>query len=488
MTVLSIKWSQRLLVCAILLLCLSGCEPKNAPAAALWQPALRLVPCAGADLPGFKSRCGFVELEKQGAELSFAVIEPFKASQSIPVAFLAGGPGEGGNTTYKLDEWRYWASDIGLARPIVLWQPRGTQGSSNYFECDSFDAWLNSDALGSDSSMLIAMESCFVQWRAQWSGESSFAQFSSRQSARDLAQILQLLGFEQWHIWASSYGGRAANWMLHDNPDRVASVIFDSAVTRALQKPSDFAARWVASMRQLFARACEGHSCNSSQLESDFWLAADNVQTHFSENSRGNRGVSKDVFAHWVFAQGLDEASAKALPEFLERFKSGEVHPGDMAQIEQFISAKTAPANNPWVYYATLCGDLERQTQSEYQVEVSKLGRWQQFWQHHELIDICPLLGGETEVSEWVVETQHAPVLFLAGRFDPLIAFDAVKAEREYFSAAALITSKSAAHGFLRSQKCGGGWVESFWQTPAEFIAQANSLSEADLAGCITGR
>lgn len=484
MTVLSIKWPQKLLACTIFLLCLIGCGPKNTPAAASWQPTLRLMPCSGADLPGFKSRCGFAELEKQGIQLSFAVIEPLRTNQSIPVAFLAGGPGEGGNTTYKLDEWRYWASDIGLARPVVLWQPRGTQGSSKYFECDSFNAWLKSEALGDDSSMLMAMESCFVQWRVQL-GKSGFEQFSSRQSARDLTQILQLLGFERWHLWASSYGGSAAHWMLHENTERVASVIFDSAVTRALQKPSDFAARWVASMKQLFARACEVHGCNSSQLESDFWLAAENVQTHFSKNSRGNSGVSKDVFAHWVFAQGFDEASAKALPELLERFKSGEVHPGDMAQIEQFISAKTAPANNPWVYYATLCGDLKPQTQSEYQVEVSKLGRWQQFWQHHELIDICPLLGGGAQASEWAAGTQHAPVLFLAGRFDPLIAFDAVKAQREHFSAAAVITSESAAHGLLRSQKCGGGWARSFWQAPAEFIAQANNLSAADLAGCI---
>lgn len=476
----SLGWQLISYLCVAL--CALGCSPNSAPQS-VWRPTLQFIPCAGADLLGFTSRCARVRLEENGAELSIAVIEPVDASASLPIAYLAGGPGEGGNTTVRLDDWRYWASDIGLKRPLVLWQPRGTLGASNYFECDSFHAWLKQGELGSDNSMRIAMESCFVQWRSQWRGELGFSQFSSRQSARDLKQIMQLLGFHSWHLWASSYGGRTADWLLRDSPSAISSVIFDSAVTSALQRPSDFAHRWALSMEQLFARACALNDCNLQRLMDDFWRAADNIQ---AIARKSGFDISREVFVHWVFTHGLDDSQVRNLPAMLARFNDAAPLAETFAEIEQFIAAKTAPANDPWIYYATLCADLMPQTHDEFVAETASLGRWQDFWRSSELTSLCPLLGNEATLSELSAASNGyaGPVLFLAGRFDPLIPLRAVQRERLLYSNSLMVVSPDSAHGLLRSRACGDKLAERFWVAPTEFITSAKVHAGDASFGC----
>lgn len=460
-----------------------GCSPEPKVVNSGWQPSIRYEDCLGSDLPGFKSRCAKVELETADVAIAVAVIEPVAGGDLVPAVFLTGGPGEGGNTTDKLDEWRYWASDIGLARPLVLWQPRGTAGSSGYFECRSFNDWLLHHESGSDRSLLVALESCLVQWRASWKSDLAFEQFSSLQSAKDFLHVMKLLGYERWHIWASSYGGRLANVLLSEAPDAVVSVIFDSAVTRSLEKPSDFAQRWVMSMHELFGQACASSQCKAEALEEDFWRAVDQVAK--SASAREFK-ISQAIFAHWVFAQGFDESSIHHLPDLLSRIGAAGPSREDVLAIERFASVKTAPSNNPWVYYAALCNDLRRQSAEEFQNQVARLGRWQQFWLGHELIDVCPLMNiaGEPVGKVPANLPAVAPALFLSSRFDPVIPFVNVVNERNYFDDAAILVKNGAAHGILRKRMCGDSLAELFWHSPENFLRMLRSNEPVDLNDC----
>ncbi|HEY4420750.1 MAG TPA: alpha/beta fold hydrolase [Pseudonocardia sp.] len=57
------------------------------------------------------------------------------------------------------------------------------------------------------------------------SDSPSHAEWSTRRFARDVIAVLDELGVERAHVYGTSMGGRVAQWVAADHPERVGALV-----------------------------------------------------------------------------------------------------------------------------------------------------------------------------------------------------------------------------------------------------------------------
>lgn len=83
--------------------------------------------------------------------------------------------------------------------------------------------------------------------------------FHSAAIAADFAAVLEALGYETYNIWGYSYGGRVAQVLMRDFPDRVRSAVLD-APSMPERYPAE-PAMMQASLDLLFERCGASEAC-----------------------------------------------------------------------------------------------------------------------------------------------------------------------------------------------------------------------------------
>ncbi len=149
-----------------------------------------------------------------------------------PVLYLEGGPG--GPSVAYYEDWI--GSPILDHRELILFDQRGVGYSSPDLPCPEIrTARQESGAPGlSDAEavrrMLDSARTCAARLEA--SGIDLGA-FNTAESARDLADLRQVLGIAEWNLYGISYGTRLALRVMHEDPGGIRSVVLDSVVDPA---------------------------------------------------------------------------------------------------------------------------------------------------------------------------------------------------------------------------------------------------------------
>lgn len=66
-------------------------------------------------------------------------------------------------------------------------------------------------------------------WRGTGESSASFPQpWTTRELAADVVTVLDAAGLESAAVWAFSLGGRAAQWLAADHPDRVSALVLSA--------------------------------------------------------------------------------------------------------------------------------------------------------------------------------------------------------------------------------------------------------------------
>ena len=163
---------------------------------------------------------------------------------------LSGGPGQGVHEFYPSVAGAF--NGIRRDRDIVLLDQRGT-GSSNRLDC-AFD---DSTELETADPQTIAglAEECLKKLP----GDPRF--YTTSIAVRDLEDARVALGYEQWSLYAVSYGTRVAQHYLHRYPQNVRTMILDGVVPVDLALGPDIAPRAQEALDALFARCAGDASC-----------------------------------------------------------------------------------------------------------------------------------------------------------------------------------------------------------------------------------
>lgn len=208
------------------LVVLAATQTAGAPA---WEPAA----CAslGTELAelGAGVECGWIRVST--VRIPFVRARSLGPAQADPILYLHGGPGIATLDIVPLalrgKSWPLLRQD----RDLVFFDQRGT-GRSTPLLCPAFDAEmdrLERSKLSPEMKLerqLGAAAACREELDRAGIDPASY---NSTSIASDAAALMTALGYERWNIFATSYGTLPATELARHYPDRIRSILLDSA-------------------------------------------------------------------------------------------------------------------------------------------------------------------------------------------------------------------------------------------------------------------
>lgn len=248
-------------------------------------------PCPG-DVPAevaAQVRCGVLTVPENRVSgstrtvaLPVAVVPSRSATpQRDPLVFpTTGGPG--GGSLSGLSYWLDYAEWARADRDIIVVEQRGDHLATPYLDCpevgiahrikDGTIPALRPGALDAE-----AYRQCYDRLTADG---VDLATYNSAATAKDLADLRQALGYDQWNLYGISYGTRVSLTTMRDQPTGLRAVVLDG-----VYPPNGVQHRngpgFAAALRALFAECAEQPSCSARypDLEGSLVRVLDRVRT-----------------------------------------------------------------------------------------------------------------------------------------------------------------------------------------------------------------
>lgn len=163
-----------------------------------------------------------------------------------PVLILAGQPGSA--ATLNVQDWL--ENPILKNRDLILMDLRGTGKSQENLNCPEVEKNIPGD--------LNALQDC--RRRLEHEGYA-LEQYTSAQTAADLNDLRQALGYESWNVLGISYGTRVALTLLRDYPQGVRSVVLDSTYPLEVNTQEEQAINAAQAIQDLFSGCHQDPQC-----------------------------------------------------------------------------------------------------------------------------------------------------------------------------------------------------------------------------------
>jgi pimeloyl-ACP methyl ester carboxylesterase len=216
--------------------------------------------------------CGFLIVPENRAdpnsyeiELAVVIVESFSDNPAPdPLLYLEGGPG--GSGVFSIESWLN--HPIRQTRDIILLDQRGTGFSYPSLVCE-----------GENEDELAFLEDCRAQFEEQ---EIDLSQYTSANSAADIADLRDVLGIESWNILGVSYGTRLALTLMRDYPDGIRSVVIDSVYPPQVNAYEEQAVN-IADSILIMTRLCAADAaCNAAypDLEQTLYQVVDDLNAN----------------------------------------------------------------------------------------------------------------------------------------------------------------------------------------------------------------
>ncbi|WP_394201857.1 alpha/beta hydrolase [Marinagarivorans algicola] len=482
---------------------LVGCDGQQVHPRATLVPLAPIVwrACDGADHALVSSRCGRYYPNSHGVGgagaagvyITFAILTPHSApANAAPVVFMAGGPGEGGNTQgIKLERWRYWLLDNPIQRPLIVWDSRGNEGAWGYFECEAYRLWslnqlIQVTAPASLDDERRQLQLCVDRWRQKLAGQS-FQLFNSEQNARDILGALEALEYSVWHVMSVSYGSRVAQWLAALAPKQTQSLLLDSPYSWQTKSLAHHQRYWWQGLERFFTLCDEQASCAGDRpMAVVFDAVIARLDKHplkikFKlENYQYTAVIGAEAFAHLLFALLYDPAAYQqvahllvtlaAAPSVLPVPSPSHSQPWPSAApyeiLAHILEFSYGPKANPWLYWLTQCNDNASKVAARSVIPPVK---WRRFLTPGAQQKVCELTGAQ---PQWrpPPSIPWLPVVVMSGALDPVTPTLSAQALAQKYGGV-FIQAPKAGHGVLLTEACDNTWFGDYWQSPKAAFA-----------------
>jgi pimeloyl-ACP methyl ester carboxylesterase len=424
--------------CFAILLSLAGCAPAEKP-----RPPASFEPgeCPFTLPTSNKVECGVLmvpenrsDSESNTIQIQVAVIKTDNPSPAPdPVVYLAGGPGASGSGEMSVGLGPH--AKILEKRDLVIVDQRGTGYSTPSLICPEYrQAYF--DALASQlpyekfsQAYLATLPAC--QQRLQSAGVDLSA-YNNRESAADLEDLRQALGYDRWNLLGTSYGTRLALTALRDYPSGVRSVILDSTFPPQVNPYSGWILSQERVFRLLFDRCAADEQCHAAypNLEQDFYTLLEKLDAEPAIVAKANPFTQKkyevlvdgDMLINLLFLAFYDTAAIPHLPGVIE-----EMLQGNTKSLARFMDMLfIIPSGIAWgMHYAVLCS-TESVFTDYAKVEKELAGAQPRLAEgmrndHRIVLEICQAWDrDDPAAAENRLVRSSVPALVLAGEFDPV--------------------------------------------------------------------
>ncbi len=351
-----------------------------------------------------------------------------------PVMFLQGGPG-GEAVQLSADAFDVLVAPFLSDRDYVTFDQRGTGLSEPALKCDELDKVYRQDIYGtisSDTRELVyknAFLSCNGLLRVSGFNLNSY---TTVESAADLKDILNLLGYEKVNLYGASYGTRLALVTMRNHPQIVRSAILDSVVPVEANVLSKYPDSVDSALSRLFDSCAADQKCNSAypDLEKVFWelvkeLDANPITVTTSAYPSGT--VTESVDGSYLMSVVLGSIKTsyfiETAPQTIYRVKGKDY---STLLAAQYSLPYAFDGINAGLYISMMCHEHAlAATQDELQTSSDRLGVQAHIWRpfYGEVDEIYKACQSWGSVGPYLGENDAVasdiPSLVIEGAYDP---------------------------------------------------------------------
>jgi len=413
-----------------------------------------------------------------------------------PVVFLSGGPGGAAvRNTRAMSESRL-INAIREDRDYIVWDQRGTGFSDPAFCPDLSPRYLSLgySAMGTEERVQSAVQLATECRRRMEEEGVDLSAYNSVASARDLNDLRQALGYEEWNLFGGSYGTRLALTALRETPTGIRSVILD-AVSPPSVSPDERTANFASSLGLVLARCSEDRACASEfpNLEDSLHAALDELDA--SPLTVPLADTTRFPYGH-VFLDGQTMAAGlhQGLysPDFIEilPYAVRELR-AENRELVASLAESLAPdpdADNPWQAEAVEC--FEQEPLSSPAAIADAKERFPELSRIHDpsttpVCDAWQPHRADPEILRQPV-VSDVPALVASGELDPITPPRYGRLVAEHLSNSQVIEAPGLAHGALFPTECTRALALSFLQDPHSTL-DTGCLDELPPTSFVTG-
>jgi len=351
-----------------------------------------------------------------------------------PVMFLQGGPG-GEAVQLSANAFDILIAPHLPARDYVTFDQRGTGLSEPALKCDELDKVFRQDIYGtiaSDTRELVyknAFLSCNGLLRV--SGIDLNA-YTTAESAADLKDIVQLLGYEKVNLYGASYGTRLALVTMRNHPQIVKAAILDSVVPVEANVLSKYPDSVNSALSQLFVACAVDPKCNSAypNLETVFWELVQELDANpitVTTSAYPNGTVTESVDGSYLMSVVLGSIKTsdfiETAPQTIYRVKGKDY---STLLAAQYSLPYAFDGINAGLYISMMCHEHAlAATQDELQISSDQLDVQKHIWRPfygevEEIYKACQSWGSVGPYSgENDAVSSDIPSLVIEGTYDP---------------------------------------------------------------------
>lgn len=205
-----------------------------------YTPRFEPAACQFEAPPGVSVTCGYAIVPENRTanngrvlRLAVAVYRSLSTNPAPdPVLFLQGGPG-GQAVQLSANAYSVLVKPFIAERDFITFDQRGTGFSDPQMNCDELEKVHRQDIYGSIdvSSREIVYQNAFISCSGLLQAQGiDLSAYSTVESAADLRDIVQLLGYQKVNLYGVSYGTRLSLVTMRNHPEIVRSAILDSVV------------------------------------------------------------------------------------------------------------------------------------------------------------------------------------------------------------------------------------------------------------------
>ena len=256
------------------------------------------------DVQGETYECGVVYVPENYDAPDGRVLELFyirlkamtETPMADPVVYLSGGPG--GAASREVMAGAVLMGNLAAIRQnrdVVVFDQRGT-GFSDYLSCAPYASTVGvmlerTDDPAMDELVASVLSSDAAQWLVN-NGvcailtdgltDIDMSQYNTATTVRDMASLMESLGYDQYNLVGTSYGTRVAQFAMRLIPDHIRSTILDGSVSLSISNVASTGSKRAEQYVNLFALCAADEACNAAypNLTQDFQTLLETLEAN----------------------------------------------------------------------------------------------------------------------------------------------------------------------------------------------------------------
>jgi pimeloyl-ACP methyl ester carboxylesterase len=299
--------------------------------------------------------------------------------------------------------------------------------------------------------------------------------YTSRESARDLEDLRQVLGYEEWNLYGISYGSRLALTAMRDHPLGIRSAILDSVVPPHADLHADAARNASHAFVDLFRSCVEDPTCDRRyrSIGKAFYRLVERL--HEEPVTIDGVEVAGDVAIGYLFDRLYMREAIPWLPSEIDAAVEG-----DYSALEAFLS-ELAPIPGPSAsYHRSISEAVHASIDCAEEIPFTSVAAYDDASRgvRPELVDYFDPEWSRLLCRWWTMPapdpvenepvTSDIPTLLLAGRFDPITPEEWAHAAAEHLTDSQVVVFGGSGHGVLPGSDCAAALVETFLEQPGQ--------------------